>query len=44
MGSLQERNPSLWVSTTEPGDVIELEIEQIGILRNTIGPRAQNAS
>ena len=23
----------------EPGDVIELEIEQIGILRNTIGPR-----
>ena len=23
----------------EPGDVIELEVEGIGVLRNTIGPR-----
>lgn len=27
--------------TLEPGDVVELEIEKIGVLRNTVGRRAQ---
>jgi fumarylacetoacetate (FAA) hydrolase len=35
-GSLLERGDGRWL---QPGDVVELEVERIGILRNTVGAR-----
>jgi fumarylacetoacetate (FAA) hydrolase len=36
-GSILEQDDGRWL---EPGDVVELEVDGIGILRNTIGPAA----
>jgi len=36
-GSIFEHGDGRWL---RPGDVVELEVERIGVLRNTIGPRA----
>jgi fumarylacetoacetate (FAA) hydrolase len=36
-GSILEHDDGRWL---QPGDVVELEVEGIGILRNTVGPRA----
>ena len=35
-GCILEHGDDRWL---EPGDVVELEVERIGVLRNTIGPR-----
>jgi fumarylacetoacetate (FAA) hydrolase len=35
-GSILEHGDGRWL---RPGDVVELEVERIGVLRNTIGPR-----
>ena len=35
-GCILEHGDGRWL---RPGDVVELEIEGIGVLRNTIGPR-----
>ena len=35
-GSILDLGDDRWL---EPGDVVELEVERIGVLRNTIGPR-----
>jgi len=35
-GCILEHGDGRWL---EPGDVVELEVEGIGLLRNTIGPR-----
>jgi fumarylacetoacetate (FAA) hydrolase len=36
-GCILEHGDGRWL---EPGDVVELEIEGIGVLRNTVGPKA----
>jgi fumarylacetoacetate (FAA) hydrolase len=35
-GTILEAGDGRWL---EPGDVVELEVEGIGVLRNTVGPR-----
>ncbi len=35
-GCILEHGDGRWL---QPGDVVELEVEGIGVLRNTIGPR-----
>ena len=29
-------------SAMKPGDVVEVELENVGILRNTVGPKQEN--
>ena len=36
-GCILELGDGRWL---QPGDVVELEVERIGVLRNTVGPRA----
>jgi fumarylacetoacetate (FAA) hydrolase len=40
-GCILEAGDGRWL---QPGDVVELEVEGIGVLRNTIGPRPRAAS
>jgi fumarylacetoacetate (FAA) hydrolase len=40
-GCILEHGDGRWL---QPGDVVELEVEGIGVLRNTVGPRPQLSS